>query len=99
LQGWKFRQQVPIGPYRADFVCPKAKLIVEVDGNHHDDQRRIDAKRTAYLEREGYRVIRFWNNDVLARTESVLDAILAALAPPLPAASRLSLPPEGEGER
>ncbi len=97
LQGWKFRQQVPLGQYRADFVCPSRKLIFEVDGSQHDDMRARDGQRTAFLEREGYRVVRFWNHDVLSRTDMVLEAILAALDAPLPAASRLSLPPEGEG--
>jgi very-short-patch-repair endonuclease len=100
MDGWKFRRQVPMGPYRADFTCPKAKLIIELDGSQHGDTVARDERRTAFLEREGYRVIRFWNNDVLARTGAVLEAILAELADPLPARPRPSRPSplQGEGE-
>ena len=98
LGGWKFRHQVAFSAdYIADFVCPTGKLIVEVDGSQHGEQVDYDASRTRFFETQGYRVLRFWNNDVLARTNAVLDAILAALTTPLPGASRLSLPPEGEG--
>jgi very-short-patch-repair endonuclease len=98
LHGWKFRRQVPIGHFRADFVCPKAKLIVELDGSQHNDTVRHDERRTAFLEREGYRVLRFWNNDVLARTEAILEAILAELKVPLPARPRPSRPSPLQGE-
>jgi very-short-patch-repair endonuclease len=100
LSGFKFRSQVPFGERCiADFVCPSAKLIVEVDGSQHVDEMPRDAARTAFLERRGYRVIRFWNNDALARTDAVLEAILASLTAPHPAASPLSLSPSGRGER
>ncbi|MBY0520316.1 MAG: endonuclease domain-containing protein [Sphingomonas sp.] len=99
MQGWKFRRQVPIGPYIADFICSKAKLVLELDGSQHADQVAYDTRRTAFLVAQGYRVRRFWNNDVLHRIDSVLTAILAALdEPPLPGASRLSLSPAGRGE-
>jgi very-short-patch-repair endonuclease len=62
-----------------DFFCPDARLIVEVDGGHHGEHNARDAARTAWLQRHGYRVIRFWNSDVLARTDDVLATILAAL--------------------
>jgi very-short-patch-repair endonuclease len=86
LRGWKFRRQMPFARFRPDFTCPKAKLIIEVDGSQHADAIAKDAIRTRYVEGEGYRVIRFWNNDVIDRTEQVLEAILAALAAPLPGA-------------
>ena len=96
LQGLKFKRQVPIGPYIADFVCRQAKLIVELDGSQHADAADYDERRTRFLQDQGYQVLRFWNNDVLERTEAVLEVILAAAAGPLPGVSRLSLSPEGE---
>ena len=75
LGRYRFRRQVPIGRYIADFVCLSSRLIVEVDGGQHDFQRRYDEKRDAYLKSRGFRVMRFWNNDVLAQTEGVLQAI------------------------
>jgi UDP-N-acetylmuramate dehydrogenase len=96
LNGLKFRRQVPIGGYIVDFLCPAAKLVVELDGSQHAEQVGYDTRRSQYLEGEGYRVLRVWNNDVLARADAVLQAICAA-ASPLPGASRLSLSPEGRG--
>ena len=79
LAGAKFRRQVPIGPYIADFACLAAKLIVEVDGGQHAENAAADAARTAWLEEQGFRVLRFWNNDALANSDGVLEEILAAL--------------------
>jgi len=84
LEGFRFRHQHPLGPYVVDFFCAEAKLVVEVDGGQHADDGEA---RTHWLETRGYRVIRFWNNDVLANTERVLRKILDALRvgpPPLP---------------
>lgn len=67
-----------MGPYVVDFFCPDAKLVVEVDGGQHSDSASDDV-RTRWLEARGYRVVRFWNNDVLANTEGMLLAILEAL--------------------
>lgn len=78
VAGFKFRRQVPIGPYVVDFVCLEARLIVEVDGGQHAVPG-IDAVRTAYLKSEAFRVIRFWNNDVLANVEGVIRSIEQAL--------------------
>lgn len=99
LNGFKFRRQVPIGPFIADFVCPAAKLIVELDGSQHAEQQGYDARRTEFLVSEGYRVLRFWNHDVLGSCSDVLEAILqhVDVAAPLPGASRLSLSPSGRG--
>src|SRR6266436_5717158 len=68
---FKFRRQVPLGSYVVDFVCFEQKLIVELDGGQHTLQREYDAKRTLWLESEGFRVIRFWNHDVLQDWETV----------------------------
>ncbi|MHA6205397.1 endonuclease domain-containing protein [Dyella soli] len=84
LLGWKFRRQHEIGRYIADFVCPDAGLIVELDGGQHGEQMIYDERRTLELEAMGYRVLRFWNNDVLKNVEDVLEVILEALARPAP---------------
>ena len=87
--GVKFRRQQPLGTYVVDFLSVDARLIVELDGSQH--QQDVDADRTCFLERRGFRVLRFWNHDALVRTESVLEVILANVAPhPNPS-------PEGEG--
>ncbi len=82
LNGAKFRRQVPIGAYIADFLCAGARLIVELDGGQHSVE--TDAARTAFLEKAGFRVIRFWNHDVLGNIDGVLETIAARL-PPHPA--------------
>ena len=64
-EGYRFRRQVPIGGFIADFVCHEARLIVEIDGGQHDPSSEAEASRTRFLEAEGYRVLRFWNNEVL----------------------------------
>ena len=77
--GAKFRRQQPVGHFIVDFLSVEAAVIVEVDGSQH--QEAVDAGRTRFLERRGYRVLRFWNHDVLVRTESVLEVILANVDP------------------
>ncbi|BBC71936.1 DNA methylase [Altererythrobacter sp. B11] len=74
LGGLKFRRQATVGPYVADFLCAEKRLIVELDGGQHSPE--ADAARTAALEQLGYRVIRFWNADVLTNRDSVLAEIL-----------------------
>jgi len=74
----KFRRQVPLGPWIADFVTFEHKLIVEADGSQHAESER-DKARDADLATRGFRVLRFWNNDILARPEAVLEQILDAL--------------------
>ena len=81
LPAARFRRQVPFGPYFADFASHGARLIVEVDGGQHGPER--DAARTDFLRGEGYRVIRFWNNDVLQNLDGVLQMIATALPSPL----------------
>ena len=85
LGGAKFRRQWPIENYVVDFVCLEARLVVEIDGGQHADNAR-DEIRTKHLEAAGFRVVRFWNNDVLSNTAGVLETIAAVLAeaPPHP---------------
>ncbi|MBB5753558.1 endonuclease domain-containing protein [Prosthecomicrobium pneumaticum] len=82
LNGLGFRRQVPIGSYVVDFCCHEARLVLEIDGSQHaEDEAVRDAVRTRSLEEEGYRVIRFWNADVLRNIGGVAETILA-MAPP-----------------
>jgi len=76
LHGARFRRQQPIGPYIVDFYCAEANLIIEVDGGQHADD---GPARTQWLEHKGYRVVRFWNNDVLANTDGVMEFIASVL--------------------
>lgn len=86
LLGRKFRRQHEIGPYVVDFACVDTGLIIELDGGQQLEQMERDARRTAWLQREGYRMLRFWNDDVLKNTNVVLEQIVAALdvTPPHP---------------
>ena len=78
LAGQRFRRQQPIGDYIVDFACPAARLVVEVDGGQHAEEER-DAARTRWLESRGYRVLRFWNNEVLGQIDGVLAVIEESL--------------------
>ena len=77
----KFRWQVPFGPYHADFASHGAKLVIKVDGSQHALQRERDAERTRFLNGEGYRVLRFWNNEVMHDLDGVLTVIAKTLSP------------------
>lgn len=89
LEGYKFRRQHPMGGrYIADFVCLERKLIIELDGSQHMEQSRYDGRRDMFLNNEGFRVLRFWNNDVTANIEGVVAEI----------SRHLSSPPGGEPE-
>jgi len=79
LDGFYIRRQAAIGKYVVDFVCFEPKLVVEVDGGQHLELAARDAQRTAWLETQGYQVIRFWNNDVLENTDGVVETILENL--------------------
>ena len=79
LVGIKFRRQVPIGNYIADFCCLDRRLVVEVDGGQHAEYEVADASRTRFLSQEGFRVLRFWNDQVLSGSEFVVAEILAAI--------------------
>jgi len=87
LGGHRFRRQHPIGPYIVDFVCLERHLVVEVDGGQHAERHDHDTVRDAWLGEHGYRVLRFWNIDVIENCEGVLDTLLGALGGPLPDSS------------
>ena len=97
LDGAKFRRQQPIGPFIADFVCQERRLIIEADGGQHAENAD-DTLRTAFLENKGYRVLRFWNHDILSNLDGVTDLILAALSTPHPAQAALESPSPSRGE-
>ena len=79
IKGYKFRRQVPIGRYIADFVCHEAQLIVEIDGGRHDRSSPGEAERSGFLQNEGYRILRFWNNEVQANLDAVHETIASEL--------------------
>ncbi len=79
IKGYKFRRQVPIGRYIADFVCHEARLIVEVDGGQHGRSSPPEAKRSEFQQNEGYRIFRFWNNEVLSSLDGVHQTIAEEL--------------------
>ncbi len=79
LAGHRFRRQVPVGGYVVDFACPAARLVLELDGGQHLQQRDYDMQRTRRLQAWGWRVLRYWNDEVLLRTDAVLEDVLRAL--------------------
>ncbi|MEG3177326.1 DUF559 domain-containing protein [Sphingomonas sp. RB3P16] len=81
LDGHKFRRQQRLGPFFADFVCQAARLVVEIDGETHVGNEERGVRRTAFLEREGYRVLRFSNADVMGNVEGVAQVIRSAFGP------------------
>jgi very-short-patch-repair endonuclease len=110
LNGFKFRRQHPLGRFIVDFCCPERSLVVELDGGQHAEQAEKDARRTAYLNQIGYRVVRYWDHDVLSDPDAILEDIFRALKEtpsphPFPqrgeGGSRRSLkfpsPPQGRG--
>jgi very-short-patch-repair endonuclease len=98
LGGFKFRRQYPLGTYIVDFLCVERRLIVELDGGQHADQVGYDGDRTRRLNGQGYRVVRFWNDDALLRIESVLESILSHLASMSTTPHPNPLPASGERE-
>jgi very-short-patch-repair endonuclease len=82
--GHRFRRQHPVGNYVVDFVCMESRLAIEIDGGQHAETAGSDALRTHNLEAEGYRVLRFWNNDVMQNIEGVKAEIWRALITPPP---------------
>ncbi len=95
FEHYKFRRQHPVGRYITDFACLEAHLIIEVDGGQHAESKH-DERRTAFLETEGFKVIRFWNNDVMANLDGVLVVIAKELKRCCP--SPRPSPQRGEGE-
>jgi len=79
IKGYKFRRQVPIGRYIADFVCHEARLIVEIDGGQHGRSSPWEAERCGLLQNEGYRILRFWNNEILENLDGVHEKIVGEL--------------------
>jgi very-short-patch-repair endonuclease len=79
IEGFRFRHQASIAPHVVDFLCLEARLIVEVGGGQHAIELAADARRTAWLEGQGFRVVRFWNNDVLQNMDGVVEMIRRAL--------------------
>ena len=100
LAGYKFRRQQPIGPYIVDFACMPKKLLIELDGGQHAEQHTYDKKRDEFLREKGYKVLRFWNNDVFENCFGVLESIRAAVQDPPPQQSApngltTATPPQG----
>ncbi|MBA3670361.1 MAG: endonuclease domain-containing protein, partial [Sphingomonas sp.] len=87
--GHKFSRQMPVGPFIIDFMCRQKRLVIELDGGQHADSPKDEA-RTRFIEAQGFRVIRFWNNDVMANIEGVIWTVSEALKlPPPPTPSRM----------
>jgi len=103
LHGYKFRRQFSLGSYIVDFVCLETRLIIEVDGGQHADQKYGDAERDAWLKAQKFHVLRYWNNQVLNELDAVLADIArvleATFPPPSPPSPHPSLPPQGGKER
>lgn len=96
LSGAKFRRQVPVGPYVVDFYCHARQLVIEADGDQHAGSAK-DAARDQFLQQQGLRVLRFWNDEILMQQEQVLSMILDALRAPSPAADAAASP-RGRGD-
>ncbi len=79
MNGYKFRRQAPMGNYIVDFICKEARLVIELDGSQHCSQKEYDLQRTNYLAARGYRVVRYWNNQVLQESDAVLEDIRGLL--------------------
>jgi very-short-patch-repair endonuclease len=88
IEGYKFRRQEPIGSYIVDFVCQEKKIVIEVDGGQHSVERERDIARDRWLKEQGYKVLRFWNNEVLTNINGVLEVIRKTVEHPLPLPSR-----------
>jgi very-short-patch-repair endonuclease len=99
LEGYKFRRQQPIDGYIVDFICFEHRLVVEIDGGQHSDESDYEERRTRHLESSGFRIARFWNNEVLENSEGVCLKILELLATPHPPiATRWAPPSPAKGE-
>ena len=98
LMKFKFRRQVPMGRYIADFASYRARLIIEVDGGQHEQSLAAERVRTKFLNNQGYTIVRFWNNDVLSNADGIYATIVGALAPDHPHPRRkASRPPPSRG--
>jgi very-short-patch-repair endonuclease len=104
MGGSHFRRQAPIGPYFADFACHTQRIVIELDGGQHEEatQAKRDGNRDEYMKANGYRVLRFWNNDVMKNLDGVLQVIVeafSALTPPTPDPSPPLASLAGGGEK
>lgn len=97
LAGAKFRSQQPIGPFIVDFACHEHRLVIEADGGQHAENA-ADGARTAFLQSKGYRVLRFWNNDILTNLHGVAEVIATELRTPHPARASRESPSPSRGE-
>ena len=88
--GFRFRRQAPIGKYIVDFVCFEKRLVIELDGGQHAANQEYDHSRSEWLRSQGFKVIRFWNNDVMNNVEGIKEVIARNLVTPHP-----NLPPQG----
>jgi very-short-patch-repair endonuclease len=95
--GLKFKRQKPLGPYIVDFVCMEHRLVVELDGSQHVEGARYDEARDAWLASQGFKVLRFWNDEALRGTEAVLESIRLAVSPDTLSPS--PSPASGRGEK
>ncbi|RLA21088.1 MAG: DNA (cytosine-5-)-methyltransferase [Gammaproteobacteria bacterium] len=84
LQGFKFRRQHPLGRYIVDFVCIELKLVIELDGGQHSEQQDYDERRSQWLGQRDFKVVRFWNNDVIENLEGVMERLCCCLPPSQP---------------
>jgi very-short-patch-repair endonuclease len=82
IAGFKFRRQHSVGPYICDFACVEVHVAVELDGSRHAERSDYDVRRDSFLRSNGFRVLRFWNHDVLSRTDVVLETVYEALRRP-----------------
>jgi very-short-patch-repair endonuclease len=88
VDGYRFRRQRPVGRYIVDFVCLERRIVIEVDGGQHSEEAVYDAERDRWLQAEGYRVLRFWNHEILTETEAAMEVIQKALSEPPPSSAR-----------
>ena len=96
--GARFRRQAPIGPYIADFACFDPRLVIEIDGGQHAEQRGYDSRRDDWLKSQGFTVLRFWNNDVMGNFEGVRERILSKLRMLSGSTPHPNPPPQGGRE-
>ncbi len=79
LDGYRFRRQMPLGRYITDFICLEARLVIELDGNHHHDQQGYDRERDNWMQQQNFQVLRFWNHEILNHQQFVIQQIRQAL--------------------
>lgn len=98
VEGYKFRRQHPVGGYVVDFVCLERKIIVEIDGGQHTEHLAYDSRRSGELRSRGFRIVRFWNHEVLNDIDAVLEVIRGELMPSSESSPHPNPPPAERGE-